>query len=319
MPGEPIQPTLHFFSRTPANLAELPPLASSLQSLESCFISIRFHRYPDALMHCVTAWESAIKAALKIPPGGEIRLDALISTARELNPALKTFDAGLLAQCRQTRNRIVHYGYSPKDDEECARQLLRTGIPFLEKLYIALFDFYLLWQSLLPKAANLSECGEDRLMKVGIAPFIGDYLDLTRSYFRNTVLHHRCIKPSLAFLPFAHFLARNFANPTSSVEHWALTGGGEDIGILWEAQEELARRWESQLAKIGDYYQRFQCPICSESDCFFAIYREDALDREEFGFRYGRCLNCEFFAPEAAVGLTDLLLKPQLTGKPNPA
>jgi hypothetical protein len=62
-----MKPTLLFFRAWPENLEEIPPLASSLQSFESALISIRHWRFPDALVQLVSAWESCIKAALRIP------------------------------------------------------------------------------------------------------------------------------------------------------------------------------------------------------------------------------------------------------------
>jgi hypothetical protein len=317
MPDDFITPSLNFFSRTPANLLDTPPLVNSLQTLESSFISIRFNRFPDALISCVTAWESALKAALKVPQDQVIYLEDLIASARAVNPALQNFSDEFLRECRRTRNRIIHYGYSPKDGDECARQLLRTGIPFLERIYIAFFDFHLTWQSLSPKPASVGECGEERLAHVGLSPYIGDFLELTRTYFRNTVQHTKGIRPSLAFLPFSHLLARNFADPITWVEEFAIHTA-EERGILFEQQRDMAKEWELKLDREDRYYQWFSCPICDEPSGFISVYNTAAYYKDEFRFTHGKCMRCGFGVPVEAPGLIELLLKPVLRGEPSP-
>jgi hypothetical protein len=67
------KPTLHFFRDTPDNMISCPPLCSSLQNLESSFFLISLGRYPHAFVACVSAIESALKAALKF--GERDRID----------------------------------------------------------------------------------------------------------------------------------------------------------------------------------------------------------------------------------------------------
>ena len=62
-------PILHFFGATLHDMLGQPPLASSLQSFETCLFLIALERFPSALVSCATAWESAIKSKLKIGTG----------------------------------------------------------------------------------------------------------------------------------------------------------------------------------------------------------------------------------------------------------
>src|ERR1019366_4879138 len=128
-------PTLKFFRATPPDLLAYPPLASSLQTFETCLFLIGMHRYPSALVSCGTAWESVMKAKLAIPPEDRIMAAELLKKTRSRFVALNVFDGDALRAFRDARNRVVHYGFSPKDDEECAVLLLKVGFPFLSLLY----------------------------------------------------------------------------------------------------------------------------------------------------------------------------------------
>src|SRR5436189_37380 len=50
----------------------------------------------------------------------------------------------------QTRNRIIHFGFTPKDTVECARLLLSDGFPFLIDGYRVSFGIDL-WTDLAPE------------------------------------------------------------------------------------------------------------------------------------------------------------------------
>ena len=86
-------PTFNFFRATPPELLTNPPLASSLQSLETTFLLLSLERYPSALVTCVSAWESVIKAKLAIPPEDRRTSTAqLLEDIRKSEPILMEFD-----------------------------------------------------------------------------------------------------------------------------------------------------------------------------------------------------------------------------------
>ena len=66
MSTDTAMPTLHFFHATPADLLANHPLASSLQTFETCLFLISMHQFPSALVSCATACESAMKAKLRL-------------------------------------------------------------------------------------------------------------------------------------------------------------------------------------------------------------------------------------------------------------
>src|SRR5262245_47257481 len=119
-------PNFVFFQLLPKDILEHPPLASSVQTIETCFFEVGLRRFPHALISCVTAIESAIKAKLKTPPERRCGLAELLDEVRSTSHTLRTFSADRLESLRDARNRIVHYGFSPKDDEECAGMLIGT-------------------------------------------------------------------------------------------------------------------------------------------------------------------------------------------------
>ena len=135
------KPELLFFRNTPDCLMSRPPLCSSLQNLESCFLMTALGRFPHALVAAASSAESAMKAALNLPPEDRIHAKPLYAQARTNYPALLSFDDDDLETFRNTRNRIAHYGFSPHDDEATATLLLKTGLPFLIACNKEFFDF----------------------------------------------------------------------------------------------------------------------------------------------------------------------------------
>ncbi len=142
------KPELLFFRKTPADLLARPPLASSLQSFESCLILIGLGRFPHAFTASVFAIESTLKAHFRLP--WELsrednnrfgKLEKLLREALNEFPSLQSLPQDKLKEMRGTRNRIAHYGFSPKDDQVTAKLLLEIAIPLLATLYEAAFAF----------------------------------------------------------------------------------------------------------------------------------------------------------------------------------
>jgi hypothetical protein len=310
-----MKPTLLFFRAWPENLEEIPPLASSLQSFESALISIRHWRFPDALVQIVTAWESCIKAALRIQQFQEVTLETLLRDIMVEKPVLRMFSGDKLAACRQTRNRIIHFGFSPQDDEECARRILETGIPFYEELLSACYGHWLTWQSAMPGSKSLRDLPPDKAHKACLLPQFGDHLQLAREYFRQVLRNFPQLDARHAFIPLSHELIRSLSPRESIVELNALETADEDGG-LFEAQSKEAARWD----KFFGYgkCQWFDCPVCDGLASFVAQYAEGALNNNEFRFGIGHCVHCDLHIPATAIRLNELMLANQLSGLPMP-
>ena len=88
------EPELLFFRDKPADLMTRPPLASSLQHLETSFLLLSIGRYPHALVTCGSAIESAIKAAINAGPDDRLDFRKLVSKARQLFPSFTTLSKG---------------------------------------------------------------------------------------------------------------------------------------------------------------------------------------------------------------------------------
>ena len=85
-----------------------------------------------------------MKSVLSVSEESRISAENLFAEAMKVHTALTSFDKGELESFRWTRNRIVHYGFSPRDDEETAVLLLKTGLRFTILCYREFFNFDLL-------------------------------------------------------------------------------------------------------------------------------------------------------------------------------
>ena len=137
------EPRFHLFRLPPADLRARPPLASSMQSFESSLFLVALRRYPHALTACVFAIESALKAAFNEPSARKDGLQELLTRARRQAATIAAFSIDDLDSMRDTRNRIVHSGFSPKADGLAATLLLRPAIPLLRACYDGLLSFSL--------------------------------------------------------------------------------------------------------------------------------------------------------------------------------
>ena len=87
------QPRFDFFRATPNNMLARTPLASSLQSFETCLFLIGLGLYPSALVLCATAWESALKASLAIGPNERrANLDKMLTAIRSQFEPLRMYE-----------------------------------------------------------------------------------------------------------------------------------------------------------------------------------------------------------------------------------
>ena len=112
-------------------------LGSSLQKFDSALLSLGFQRYPDALLFCVNAIEGLLLYHYGKPSKKECneakqgQLQYLMHRAsEEFEIAISSFNA-----IRKLRNRLVHEGYSNKDDLESFRHLTLHAIPIYMRIY----------------------------------------------------------------------------------------------------------------------------------------------------------------------------------------
>jgi hypothetical protein len=302
--------TLHFFRATPPDMLKNPPLASSLQSLETTFFLLSLGRYPSALVSCVSAWESAIKAKLKISPDDDrVPIAKLLGTIRELSAGLKQFDRADLDNLRQTRNRIVHYGFSPHDDQECGRFLLETGLLFLTALYRELFAFHLNWRDARTGVTDFMQLTQQEAARIGLVPYFSDQIHIVNSMYELN-RDREDFDVLFCFTAFAHFLRLKMKELYASSADTMVAERAASIGFRYEAENDQKRNITEQL---GGVTFEFDCPMCNASRSVVSGLNEDALSKGHVDLSWGICVSCKLEMPRAAYHLANLVLQRELS------
>jgi hypothetical protein len=282
-------PRLYFFRHTPKDLLARPPLASSLQSFESCLFLIALERYPHAFTACVFSIESALKAAFAQPSKGGDSLQKLLEKARDQSSSLGTFSKDGLDGMRQTRNRIVHYGFNLKDDRHTTTLLLSTGIPFLRACYESFFDFVL----------------DDALLIE-----FGNQLRIAGEVFEKFKLRSD-LNPVYCLHVLGHLL--RWSVKDSLISHWeaeAVRTADEDgakIETIFGQKEKVERLLDPSWA--------FDCPICGGLETFVCELVNDDLDKKQISLLRAVCVECGLNVPRGCPFLADALCREQADEK----
>jgi hypothetical protein len=305
----PDAPTLHFFRATPPDMGASPPLASSFQSLETTLLLLSLERYPSALVSCVSAWESAIKAKFRIPPDDDrVPIAKLLGEIRDAYPGLMLFERALIDGVRHTRNRIVHYGFSPHDDLECGRLMVETGLPFLVALYRELFDFHLHWRDARPGVTDFMHLTADEAAKVGLVPTVSDQLYMVFKMYEMKK-HQGNFDFLQCFTGFNHFIRLMLRNSYASSVDDQIADRAASIGIRYEAEHAEKKR----IAKIlGGDTSEFDCPMCNGTQSVIAGLNETALRDGDVSLSWAVCVSCQLLIPRTASNLADLILQREL-------
>lgn len=284
-------PELIFSQYPPNNWLNLPPLASSLQNLETSFLLLAMRRYASALVSCASAIESSMKAALK--DRGRTKLVSLLQQANSAFGA-NAFSDEELNEFRTMRNAIVHHGFSRKDEETSARVLLRTGYPLLEQCYRTFFDYSLKrreeeYGGLLPNLDRHLEVAEDVYLKVKDTPRL------------------EC---SYCFIPLGHEVRLMIQN--SMLSSWQLEvlqneeSTGDQSWALQDAyknqllRESFANVWE------------FDCSVCGHYETFVCELDDEALENKDIRLKRAVCVQCGLLIPKSCPLLVDELCKDQV-------
>lgn len=283
------RPKLEFLRATPEDFMSRPPLCSSLQNMESSFFLISLGRFPHALVTCASAIESAMKSALAIDSQEFIIANKLYQKAINHFQALSSFDESMLNTFRSTRNRFVHYGFSPQDDEESAVLLLRTGYPFLIACYKEFFGFDIV----------------DGLM-VELGEQFGITIDVYAKAKRNIDLHF-----TYCFLAFGHFIRWSIRK--------SLMPGWENIASIYAdetgAKLDHCENQKLELERALGTTWVFDCPICNDIDTFVCEIDQDRLDNHMVSLTRGGCPSCGLVVPKGCPYLVDALCQKQIDKK----
>lgn len=134
-------PTFEFFYVPPETFDKLDDkkrlaLICSVQAFESSLALLASRRIPHSLITIVSSIETALKAHLL--PHRNATLHELFSFWRKtLNPSWKN----KLNKLKNTRNSIIHEGYSPQYDDRCGRLLMDVAYPALFEIYSAMYNY----------------------------------------------------------------------------------------------------------------------------------------------------------------------------------
>jgi hypothetical protein len=288
------EPKLIFFREKPKDLLTHPPLASSLQNLETSFLLIAMHRYPHALIACASAIESAIKAALKITSDEDIKLWPLIKKAKKKYPSFTSrSDYNKIDNFRLKRNHMVHFGFIPKDDEESATLLLQTGYNLIAECYETFFKF-----SLQGKGNNDG----------GLKPELANHLDVAKwTYIKAQ--KEKGHDPIYCFISFAHCIRWEFQYQTlSDWQDDVLTLEEEGGCKSWEFKEKQKEELRSAFEPSWD----FDCPVCYDPKSFICELDDKRLDKGEIRLKRGVCVHCNLIIPRDCPFLADELCAEQI-------
>ncbi|WP_129125927.1 hypothetical protein [Geomonas oryzae] len=289
------KPHLIFFRETPADLLDKPPLASSFQHLETAFLLISMRRFPHALISCASAIESALKAGLNIPVGDMSKFGQLLDKGVDRLPQPKAFTRGQLYDFREKRNKIIHYGFSTKDDEVSAELMLKTGLPLLEQLYLHLFGF------------SLCTRGS---MYGGLLPEISDQFQVAIAVF-NMVKDRKDLKFTYCFNAFGHKL--RWGTQHWNMSHWQDEMLSEEHMTKMDYTAEFLKKICEDLG-CDEREEVLDCPICDEAQSFASEFDLEFLHQHKtISIIRGMCANCNFTIYKNNPYLADHLFKNIIT------
>jgi hypothetical protein len=246
-------------------------------------------RFPDGLVTTASSVESAMKAALALPPKDRTPATKLYAKALSLYPALSSFDDNDLTSLRNTRNRIAHHGFSPRDDDVTATLLLKTGLPFLSACYKEFFDFDLL-------DGLAVEYGEQLRIALDVYQLAKDIPDLQLTY---------------CFSAFSHLIRW-------SVRHSFMTEYEHEMSVRSEESFVACDSWDKQkrdLEAALDAAWFFDCPICGEMDTFVCELDDHRLNEGDVVLQRAACASCGLVVRKNSPFLADALCRQQIAAK----
>ena len=278
------QPTFIFYRSLPSG-PTAPSIASSLQGLETSFFLIALGRYPHALATCASAIETTIKRSPSCT-SKKTRFVDLIFFAKNASTAIAAFPQSELDAFREARNRIMHRGFSPRDDSESASLLIRVGFPFAALCLRELHSFDLM----------------DGLIKQ-----YAYHLDVARRVYEKAQDLAKEFKYCFnSFSQYLQWCVRD--NFLSNWEFDALENGERsfvkfdriklDRGKL---EREFNASWSS-----------FDCPVCDDIDSTVVELDDEKLDLRKIVPLRMVCSNCGFIVRSGQPFLSETLLEPQI-------
>jgi hypothetical protein len=292
------EPQFLLFGKTPRDLLARPPLASSLQNFESCLLLLTLDRYPHAFTTCAFAIESALRAEFGVPADDKrYDLRKLMNRVSGIKPAdrdlpnTRQFSSRIRNDLPRTRDRIVHYGFSPKDDALTATLLLESAIPYLAAVYDDFFQFDLY--------DGLVDCGE-QLQNALLA------FEHAKARPELSVW----LKPKHCFVVLVHMLRDQLKH--NFVTQWEIDAAEDAEYHPKYDHIERQRPWVER--ELGCAWS-FDCPLCGELESLVCELVEKELDVKQISLARCYCLACGLLVPKGIPFLTNALCRDQVEEK----
>jgi hypothetical protein len=207
------------------------------------------------------------------------RFANFLDEARKRNQSLRLFLKDDLDSFRRIRNRVIHYGFSPKDDEETVVLLLGVGFRFLDQCYKEFFDFTL-------EEGLLSEPYEQLTVAMEVYDKAKNVPGLDHSY---------------CFRAFGHLI--RWLMKDSFMVYWEFNSAqsADEYGEKFCSCEEHKSDLERAFGLAWD----FDCPICSEVETFICELDDDQIENEVVSIKRAMCVNCQFVIPHRCPFLAE--------------
>jgi hypothetical protein len=274
------QPTIDLF-------ASKAPTISALQSFETFLLLSALGRHPQALVTICSALESATAASTgrKITDtseGGLARawevLNEVIPRDYQLpiNPTRK--------QLREKRNDVAHFGFSNKDDHDCAFYSLSLGVPLFAGWAKGQYGINL-----------YKSCGNfGRLLEVTVGVI------------------HDSKRNRITALDASSVLRRwiTFHLRETFMADWEIEVLDADRSTFGTSPASGIEIRETQLKTLQDTEPNalIDCPICGEFDSMFiALNEKELFNNKRLSPDFGQCKHCDVqFPPKLSPILREL-------------
>lgn len=278
-------PIYQFLGKVPAQMDSMP-LPSALQTWETSLLLISLGRFAHALTNCASSCESAIKAAFAIPQDNRDEVWKFFNRARDEKNAIA--DIPNRGKFLNARNRIIHYGFSPKDDSEAAFYLLKTGIPLFRAILLEYFDY-------------------DPIAQLWPGT-ISEQLQIALRVFEQNLAKNQVSNHQLCFAVLMHVIAAELRDQMASLTQAEV----EESSSYGDAKFQASRSVASNFRIKGPDWDFEECPVCPGYQSLKGILDDDELDKGQVSIRAGYCCFCGMTLPTGFMLLNNEVCRSQI-------
>jgi hypothetical protein len=208
----------------------------------------------------------------------KMNLDSKFKTSKIIYPELQVFSDDDLKVLRVTRNTFEHRGFSPRDDSESVRIILRIALPYFIRCCgsVQNYDF-----------------NEDVLYE------IREHFEVSRAALESAPSGADL---SFCFDAFRHFMRLYFSEFSLRDEPHSSFRDSEEY---WAFVERRAKQIENEFAPEW----RFTCPLCDRPDGVVCKLNEETLHNGVVEIEQMMCSDCEFTLNRNSRTLANILMK----------